>query len=562
VERLLSKRNILLIGVIILFIISIAGIIYYTVPQQGIWDGIASNCDHFVSVLDKSVAQSKCNSYISNGYDSCSVKTGYSAMYDYTAYLACAIKNDDSSNNYDDTPDESSDSGNCNPSSGYEHCVDGYSTYGSATSSVKLQLSGLYGQNKNGKWYVADDFEMKYSGDCDYLYLYDNYRKSQCGENGCNGYITKLSSSGTIRIADYTPLQPAFVCWDRKDKGGYWSWVYVCWEWDNVWYKSDFKCNNDDDCGNNQYCGTIDTGSECMELGCGPTEDVINHQCTNVEMPEICQEAGITNIYTCKDYIIEFADILANDLQGKIDTIAQLDLDYQEKLEMIINLSNSIEQQDYMIAEFELTITDLAQEIQDLNWTVQQQIEYIRLFNLTIDEYAADINRLTDNLAIKAQLVAGLKVENAIQAELVKKITESFANQGAILAQLNLTVQDDAEIIQHMTDNAVEQGQIIAGMELNLDEQIEIVTEMTKITDRQLEIIAELTDNQVIQNQLIDKLQEKTDIDDETIQALKKQVLDKQQETKTYIKASIIISIILITIIGGMVIYWFIKKKR
>ena len=128
------------------------------------------------------------------------------------------------------------EAGKCSPSSGYRTCYEN-----TASPRVKIETTSMWSWTYDGKKYIARDITVKCPGG-DRLTLYSSPGKINCGGGGCSGGLNSWNGQGpwTIKIENYAPISPTFVCFDSS--GGDWVWQSTYWS--NTYYK---KANSDMD---------------------------------------------------------------------------------------------------------------------------------------------------------------------------------------------------------------------------------------------------------------------------------------------------------------------------
>ncbi|NOR84695.1 hypothetical protein GQ473_01115 [archaeon] len=393
-------------------------------------------------------------------------------------------------------------SGSCTPTSPYLYCYYNNNYDG----DVKIQATGLYSNYYDGKRYIANDITVNCRGDK--LYLYNGAGSINCGSSGCTNVLNSYSA-GTyiIKLNDYAPLSPTFVCWDGFGTDGYvWQSMY----WSTTYYKSVNECSTDASCGVTQYCSKTNPYQiQCSNLLCKTGEVIIDHKCITPTIPVYCTLAGKDTLSACQLYLSQNIDLLIGDLDDKIEIIKTLEADVQTKVDMInllttdlaekariVNelttnlaerqayielLTSNIEEQTVMIVALENTVAEKAVIIQGLQTTIENQVYMI--------------NKLTTNLAEKAEMIKALNVQNEVQAELMMLMEESFERQAGILREMDLTIEEDARIINNMNLELEDQATFIKELRLQIVEETKIINNLQLSNDDQKEMIALLSSN-------------------------------------------------------------------
>jgi len=465
---------------------------------------------------------------------------------------------------------------------------------------------------------------VKCEGDRFYLYD-DNFDSNKCDENGCSGFLDLFDTFEKISFdpSNYGTIKPYFVCWDYNERNGYYA-----WSWSNIEFPkllpSRVQCNSDSECLIEQECYAENKyNTQCMPLVCDNNQVIKDHKCVDVELPNLCAEADITDVQECGIYLVEYFDILQGTLQEKEEQIKELGAEIERKIalvqelegnieeqaDLINRLSDTLEEKIEIVKALQLNIGDQAEMIESLTDKVEEQAQYIKqledniadqselISNLEdkrqqqaqlieeltdeIDEQAEYIKQLAKNLAQKEAYVDELEAENKIQAGLIKEMRESFARQGEIIDALNLEIEDDAQIIKNLRLSLSEQGEIIANMELTIQEQKEIIQELTQKVEeqgqiiegmklniqQQAELINELTDKIEEQKDLIIQLKLSIEEEEELVNELQSelekanQLIEEIRETRN--KTKLYNRVLFISLgIAILIIGWLIIRKR
>jgi len=434
--------------------------------------------------------------------------------------------------------------------------------------------------NTNEGWkfiYNPDVNTFKLRCDGDRFYLYDNLQTNWDAidgggsENGLTGYVDILDANKDIEFNpnSYGLIQPMFVCWDYSSDGRDWTWTWGGISTQKI-YPSRIQCKLNSDCLLSQECYVEnELNTQCQELVCGDNEVIREHKCVQIEIPNLCVDADITDISECGVYLVKYFDVLSGslnekeaqilklqqdidikiqlvkDLQGnleaqadkilllsnsleeRVEIINNLNLNLAEQGTLISHLTNKVSEQSDYIEALTLNINEQVQIIANLELKRNQQAELILDLTDNINEQAEYINQLATNLAQKEQFVNQLEAENEIQADLIKQMKLSFTKQGEIIDSLNLEISDDAKIIRNLNLNLEEQGQIIAGMKLNLAEQVKLINELTAKVNEQGQIIAGMKLNLQEQIDIINALTDKVDEQIEMINELNLKLADE-----------------------------------
>jgi len=191
-------------------------------------------------------------------------------------------------------------------------------------------------------------------------------------------------------------------------------------------------------------------------------------------------------------------DSLLNDLtlsiEEKVALIEQLTQDLNEQILLIENLELSIGEKAELIDELSDTLAEQAELISQLSLSSEEQAQIIEDLTDSIDEQADLINQLAINLQQKAQLVSELQVTNVEQANLINLMELSFGDQIGIVQALQNEINDDAEIISNLDLTIKEQAEMIDSFDLTIEEKGELILQLELTLAQQEEIISDLKD--------------------------------------------------------------------
>lgn len=479
-----------------------------------------------------------------------------------------------------------------------------YSGYGfSVTTTVFFE--NIQSEEYNSRYYVSDGFRQSYKCEADctdgsgkwctvkaYLYTYNPSDNSfPRGEE-----LTQLDSlttqdnvavvKGTIKLSDYTPLSPQIVCdgGDYGEDGGYASKSQSVY-WSTTYHSPEYECRSDSDCASTRRCVPLEVGSECQDITC-PEGEIVDHTCVSTELPQLCSEAGITNIYECRDYLDDYASLLSGEIQEKVEAINKLEnilenkeelirkfnltlqeyeielqrlnATVQEQEEQISRLNQTRIEQMQTILEMEITVEEQRERLDDMNATIEELAQAIQEANETIEYQSQKIRELSRNVEEKSQLLDQFRAEDERQRELIKKVADSLEEQGLIVREFNQTLDEDAQILKNLSTSNEELATIIKGMKLKNEELSQLLLkvkedneqlayllrearednrEMAKtIKDMKLtnEEMAEILSNMKLKNEelseIVVELREETDEQQEIIDAYSRRLSDKEEE--------------------------------
>ena len=393
-------------------------------------------------------------------------------------------------------------SGSCSPTSPYLYC----SYNNDYDGSVKIQSTGFYINYYDGRGYLASDTTVKCDGDK--LYLYNGASSVSCGSSGCSGVLNSYSAGTyTIKLNDYAPLKPTFVCWDGFGSAGY---VWYSMSWSTTYYKSINECSSDASCGATQYCSKSNLYQiQCSNLLCKTGEVIIDHKCITPSIPAYCTLAGKTTLSACQLYLSENIDLLLGDLDDKVETIKILNADIQTKVDMINLLTTDLEEKAQIVNELTTNLDERQAYIEKLTTNIDEQTVMISALENTVTEKAVIIqglqttienqvymiNELAANLAEKAEMIKAFQVENDVQAALIKEMESSFERQAVIVREMGLTIEEDALIINNLDLELEDQAKFIKELRLQIDDETKIINNLRLSNDEQKEMISLLSSN-------------------------------------------------------------------
>lgn len=480
----------------------------------------------------------------------------------------------------------------CTPDTGYDYCVSYTQSLNCVKSTAKVQVSGLYTTIVNGINYLRTDKPVTVLCTGSRLYFYDfskismEQALSSCGTDGCSGFISELERNKphVINFNDYAPINPGFLCYTytAKDCSGVptWTWAAQIAGWDESYWsgkilqKNNLICSSDSQCATNQYCNIKSSVlSSCDAVLCDGTNQVIDHKCIIVTIPQMCIDAGYTTVATCQDYVVKYASIIEGNLQSKIDAINQMQLTIDQTAKIITDLTQTAETQGQIISQLNLTIqedaalivkmtaiqSEQAIIINQLDLTINEQAVLIKAMQLKVSEQASLINELTKNLEIKAALVNQLTAENQHQADLIKEMKLSFTNQGIIVDALNLTVIDDARIIGQLTSNINEQAQIVSQMKINAEEMTQLINKLQSNNAQMQEFVSSLNIDNAKLKELINELTKQNQLSQQQIANLQEAIANAPTTGRTT-SSSVFVSIMIILVL--VIIALFVGKKK
>lgn len=201
--------------------------------------------------------------------------------------------------------------GNCNDPN-YEFCYQSTGSYGPATAYAKT-LQSYSNDNRiinyDGKavFFPGHEILRQCQGDIAYYLVSNspntidnNWWNSHCGGSGCSGarvipkgdyFISKDDFDSWPRDGDYAYIY--FICWDRDDRSGYWSWVAH-----SVWTARRFdqfdiaECADENNCGSSQIC---QSGS-CVDVECKINSDCGSGSCYDNECRYNVQRTNLVDV--------------------------------------------------------------------------------------------------------------------------------------------------------------------------------------------------------------------------------------------------------------------------
>lgn len=404
----------------------------------------------------------------------------------------------------------------CNPSDPFSFCYESSESHGSASAYAKVSSTSIWSYSADGKRYYDSNDAWTVRCDGDRAWLYD-YNVVSAAEiiNSCDRYSCQASGISlpvrqdvVVGVEDYLPMRPAVYCYSNDERSdGSWAWTVQGFGWSHTYHNIVRDCSVNSDCGSNQYCNVVNSYERvCEQLVCEGEEVVRDHQCVSVEVPDLCQEEGISDLAECQDYLNTYLAIIEGDLSDKVAVINSLELELADKQQFIFDLEASVAEKAFVINSLELTLEEQADTIQQLTVLREEQAAYIQELTLNVEEQAALINSLTANLAEKAFLVSQLSAENERQAELIAEMEVSFENQGAILDALGKELADDARIIGLLSDKVDDQARILSGMQRTVEEQQSLIAVLRLSLEDEERLTAELSGLVSEQRVLIERL--------------------------------------------------------
>jgi len=552
------KLNKLLLAILVGALLAVGAILFFYLSQSSDQLSVVGDlsCDRKVVCASEETCALSCSDFEDDGSFTCSVDEidGY-FNFDGSIYVACAVEQDVErciigfdGNEYCYTVSETFDlpvetidfmirSSACDPLN-YHFCDEYYAEWGGAVSNPKIRGLGIPSAVLD-KVYFDSSYDWPYSCDGDHAYLYDTDTVPFCSMGGCSNAITELPLSGTIHLDDFDPIKPKIVCQETGRSNGNYVWAWQSRYWTANYYATTFECNFNADCAESEKCVFASSGisSTCDALECSFTDVIVDHKCVNAELPLVCSQIGISDIFDCRDYVIEFVDILTEDVNGQIELITELTSQRDEQLEIISELELTVGEYSAMIDAFELTVQDQAFYINELNLTVSEQstfideleisvseqsalidalqstvndqvdiisdlnlniveqAEYIADLNLTVQDQVQIINALQQNIEDKLILVGLLVAENDFQADLINQMGLSLENQASIIDSLNLEVEDDASLINDLNLNINDQAEIITFLQITTQEKLDLIIDLELSLEEQGELIGELSLN-------------------------------------------------------------------
>jgi len=198
---------------------------------------------------------------------------------------------------------------------------------------------------------------------------------------------------------------------------------------------------------------------------------------------------------------------LTSEINNQIVLISQLETNLEEKIQIVNQLTSNLNEQAQFIEALTETSEEQAEIIFSLELSIQEQAEIIVRMQLTVDEQAALINQLGLNLDEQAEIIENLDLEISQQAALINQLQINLNQKSYLISQLQATNEDQASLISEMELSLSEQAEIIDAFNNLLGDDLEIINNLQLTVEEQRSLIADLERTNDEKQQLISQLE-------------------------------------------------------